>query len=319
MAFCREASDLEDRIRGGMWGLLIGDALGLPYEALEPEEVPAEDEIEMEPLAAVTPIHRVPPGTWSDDGAQALCLLDSLIACSKFDPADFAARLVAWYDEGLWTLDGQAFGVGLQTQAAIDEIKRGVPPERAGEVFPSGKGNGALMRVLPLALWHRGDDAALIEDAHRQARVTHGHVTNQVCCALYCLWARRLMEGGAPEAAYRDAVRALRRHYGADSPYRRSLEEEVRPDDPPVTHGDGYVVHTWNAARLAIEEPSYERAVKLAIRLGHDTDTNAAVAGGLAGVRFGEAGIPDRWRRTLRGKERVRPLLDQLVAWRLAP
>nr|WP_245629735.1 ADP-ribosylglycohydrolase family protein [Alicyclobacillus sendaiensis] len=95
---------MEDRIRGGMWGLLIGDALGVPYEWLEPEAIPPWDEMEMEPPEGISRLHAVPPGTWSDDGAQALCLLESLLTCGRFDPADFTARLVAWHDEGLWTV-----------------------------------------------------------------------------------------------------------------------------------------------------------------------------------------------------------------------
>ncbi|AEJ42009.1 ADP-ribosylation/Crystallin J1 [Alicyclobacillus acidocaldarius subsp. acidocaldarius Tc-4-1] len=307
---------LEDRLRGGMWGLLVGDAFGEPYVGLQPEEMPPEGEIDMQgPPGEWVAV--VPPGTWTDDGAQALCLLDSLLTCGRFDPADFATRLIAWHDEGLWTVDGQVFGIGWQTKLAIQEMKRGVEPERAGLVLPEGKGNGALMRVLPLALWHRGADAALVEDAHRQARVTHGHVTNQVCCAVYCLWARRMLDGQAPDEAYENAIAALRGLYGEESPYRRSLEDELCPDDPPVTNGDGYVVHTLNAARLALNETSYERVVRRAIQLGRDTDTNAAVAGGLAGIAFGASGIPERWRRQLRGRDKAEPLVESLVRWRL--
>ncbi|WP_304458702.1 ADP-ribosylglycohydrolase family protein [Alicyclobacillus sendaiensis] len=308
---------MEDRIRGGVWGLLIGDALGVPYEWLEPEAIPPWDEIEMEPPEGISRMHAVPPGTWSDDGAQALCLLESLLTCGRFDPADFAARLVAWHDESLWTVDGRAFGIGRQTAMAIRALKNGTDPDQAGFVLPEGKGNGALMRVLPLALWHRGDDASLVADAHRQARVTHGHVTNQVCCALYCLWARRMLDGRAPSEAFQDAVARLYELYEAGSAYRRSLDEEVRPHEPPVTNGDGYVVHTLHAARLALREASYEGAVKRTIQLGRDTDTNAAVAGGLAGIAFGESRIPGRWRGCLRGSERVEPLIERLVEWRL--
>ena len=67
------------------------------------------------------------------------------------------------------------------------------------------------MRVLPLALWHQGDDAALARDAMLQSRVTHGHLRSQVCCALYCLWARRTLEGAAN--AWADAVATFRALY----------------------------------------------------------------------------------------------------------
>ncbi|MCL6637878.1 MAG: ADP-ribosylglycohydrolase family protein, partial [Alicyclobacillus sp.] len=178
-----------DRLRGGVWGLLLGDAVGVPYEGCSPQLLPPASQLDLMPPPGFSVRYRqVPPGTWSDDGAQALCLLESLLTRGCLDLDDFAAKLVAWYERGLWTVDGRVFGVGHQTREAIRQLRRGVPPARAGQVLPEGKGNGALMRTLPLALWHKGTDADLVAAAHQQALVTHGHVTNQVCCALYCLW-----------------------------------------------------------------------------------------------------------------------------------
>lgn len=104
--------------------------------------------------------------------------------------------------------------------------------------------------------------------------------------------------------------------YGDSSEYRKELESTIRPDDAPVTDGSGYVVSTFNCARLALQEDSYEKVVKRAIAFGEDTDTNAAVAGGLAGILFGGEGIPERWMNTLRGRELVDPLLGRLQARR---
>ncbi|MCL6454012.1 MAG: ADP-ribosylglycohydrolase family protein [Alicyclobacillus sp.] len=303
-----------ERVRGGLWGLLVGDALGVPYEFHAAFQIPAEDQIEMSPPAGYARTYpQLPVGTWSDDGAQALCLLDSLLQAQGFDIQDFAARLVAWMNEGLWAIDGYVFDCGIQTRAAITQLRDGVPPVRAGFVNPNGKGNGALMRVLPLALWHHWTDAELVEMAHLQSVVTHGALTNQVCCALYCLWARRLLNGLEAESGYRDAVQTLRTLYGEASPYREELEHTVRPDDAPRTDGGGYVVHTLNAARIALRETTYEAVVRRAIRFGNDTDTNAAVAGGLAGIRDGVNGIPERWFRAMRGQDLVEPLLTRLL------
>lgn len=71
-----------ERIAGGLIGLLVGDALGVPYEFHEADEIPPSAQIEFEPPAGFDRSHKgTPPGTWSDDGAQALCLLDSLLVC----------------------------------------------------------------------------------------------------------------------------------------------------------------------------------------------------------------------------------------------
>jgi ADP-ribosylglycohydrolase len=168
------------------------------------------------------------------------------------------------------------------------------------------------MRVLPLVLWHRGDDAALARDAMLQSRVTHGHMRSQVCCALYCLWARRTLEGVAD--AWGEALATFRALYPEGSEQREELEGAVRPDSPEPGRGSGYVVDCLRSARDCMAAGPYERVVKAAIALGHDTDTTAAVAGGIAGLRDGIGAIPQRWRAALRGQELVQPMLKQLLA-----
>lgn len=310
--------NIEDRILGGLWGLLIGDALGVPYEFKQASELPPAEQIDFDPPPDFPRTYpSLPSGTWSDDGAQALALLDSLITCNRMDVDDFATRLIAWVERGEYAVDQHVFDIGKQTSLALDAIQQhGVPPAKAGLIRPEGKGNGSLMRVLPLALWHRGTDADLVHDAHQQSMVTHGHATNQACCALYCLWARRLLQGLPHEEAYTDAVKALRDLYKNQPAYEQALEWEIRPDSEPFSDGSGYVVASLHAARLALKHETYVGAVKAAIRLGQDTDTNAAITGGLAGLRDGIQSIPTDWRTQLRGQEWVNPLLKKLLEHR---
>jgi len=182
-----------ERVEGGLIGLLIGDALGVPYEFHRPSEIPREDLIEMSPPLGFSRAHPgVPPGTWSDDGAQALCLLDSLLHRKGLDLEDFGRRMLDWYEHGYLAVDGKVFDVGVQTSSALLELRAGTPALKAGRNDERANGNGSLMRVLPLALWHIGRDESLMSDAMAQSRVTHGHMRSQVCCALYCLWARRV-------------------------------------------------------------------------------------------------------------------------------
>jgi ADP-ribosyl-[dinitrogen reductase] hydrolase len=303
----------EERVEGGLVGLLVGDALGVPYEFYPPEEIPPAAAIEFEPPAGFRPAHwGVPPGTWSDDGAHALCLLASLLGCDRLDPEDLGRRLLNWYLSGYMAVDGKVFDIGNQTVRALAALKDGVPALQAGPAEERSNGNGSLMRVLPLALWHRGNDARLVEDACLQSRVTHGHPRSQVCCALYCLWARRTLEG--VDDPWGAAVAALRGIVAEDSPLRVELEGTVRPDDPPDGRGGGHVVDCLHSARLAVQAGPYERAVKAAVAIGNDTDTTAAVAGGIAGLRDGIAAIPRRWVEALRGRDLYEPLLRTLRA-----
>jgi ADP-ribosylglycohydrolase len=306
---------LADRLAGGLIGLLVGDALGVPYEFNRAELIPAAELLEYAPPPSFLRSHAsVPPGTWSDDGAQALCLLASLLHCDGLDLEDFGRRLINWYEFGYLAVDGNVFDIGVTTGHALHRLREGVAAADAGDRGERANGNGSLMRVLPLALWHRGSDAQLVADAERQSLVTHGHRRAQVCCALYCLVARRLLAGA--DAPWQRGVATLRELYAHDAAAQEELEFSLRPDEPLHGSGSGYVVDCLRSSMICLQRPDYESAVRAAIRLGQDTDTTACVTGGLVGIRDGLGGIPLRWRDGLRGRELVEPLLQALLQHR---
>jgi len=297
----------EERIRGGILGMLVGDALGVPYEFHDPANLPPREQLEMVPPENFRRAHHgTPPGTWSDDGAQALCLLASLLHNDGLDVGDLGRRFVDWYHHGYMAVDKRVFDIGNATSAALIRIEQGWDPAHAGGTDEQSNGNGALMRVLPLALWHQGSDGDLVDDAQAQARVTHGHERSQVCCALYCLWARRVLAGEPLDAAWDDATaklaRLYRRRWRGQPRYLAELEETILPyPEHHTPSGTGYVLDALFSARVALREPSYEGCVKAAIAFGLDTDTTACIAGGIAGLRAGSRGIPVRWVSGLRG------------------
>ena len=296
-------------LRGGLYGLLVGDALGVPYEFHPPSEIPPLDQIEMQPPRGFVRAHAgVPVGTWSDDGAHALCLLASLLHCGRLDPDDLIRRMTNWYEHGYMAVGGEVFDIGITTGQALRAFREGTPALDCGPTDARANGNGSLMRVLPLAMWHRGSDEALIADACTQSRITHGHVRSQLCCALYCVWARRILE--AHEDPWTSAIAAVRGHCRPGSIEEEELEFHIRPDhEPMVGTGGGYVVDCLRSAVIVQRESSYEAVVRAAIALGNDTDTTACVAGGIAGLRWGSDAIPARWLAQLRGIE----LFDELL------
>lgn len=298
----REASLLPLPVQAGMLGLLVGDACGVPYEFRDPGELPSFDLLEMEPPKGfLRTYEHVPTGTWSDDGAQALCLFESLRVCGYYHPHDFAMRLLRWHSHGYMAVGGYVFDIGNQTSASIARLNRGMTTSDSGLCGERNNGNGSLMRSLPLALLHKGKDVALVMDASRQSRLTHGHARSLVCCSLYCLWARRELEGSA--RPWEDAVETLRGIYAVDPISSKELEEHVKPESVPHGSGSSYVVDSLHSARLACCENSYENVVKKAISLGNDTDTTACLAGGIAAIRWGVESVPKRWSKRLRGKE----------------
>jgi ADP-ribosylglycohydrolase len=305
----------EDRIEGGLLGLLIGDAVGVPYEFHSADSLPPLPMIDLVPPSGFARAHaHVPPGTWSDDGAQALVLLESLVRNGRFVLDDFAKGLVNWRDEGFLAVDGIVFDVGLQTEAAIQRLRRGLSAALAGGASERDNGNGSLMRVLPLALWYRGTDLDLCRAAVRQSLPTHAHPRAQLACAMLCLWARWIYARSTPADAWVEAAQSLPNI--AIQLGLPSVEVELLLDlrNAQRIGGSGYVVDTLWSARWCLEQGhTYEGVVHAAIGLGNDTDTTAAVAGGLAGLHYGVGGIPERWRAGLRGAEMVQPLLEALL------
>ena len=305
----------QDQLKGAIYGLLVGDAVGVSYEFLLAEQLPAYDQIEMRPpnnFAKTYP--HIPVGTWSDDGAQALCLLDSLLYKNKMDTEDFMKRICNWYQCGYMAVDFQVFDVGVQTAEAIRNYLSGVPLLQVANNDVLANGNGSLMRVLPLAIWHQGSDIQLIEDAYAQSHVTHAHLRSKVCCALYCLWARSILNGLDIAAAWSDAVTKLRAYLKDKPNDLEQLEYYIRPDELEKGTGSGYVVDCLKSARYALKQTTYQDVIKTAIAFGRDTDTTACVAGGIAGLYFGFDSIPESWLAQLRAKDLVEPLLAKLLS-----
>lgn len=302
----------ENKILGGIWGLIIGDAVGVQYEFYEAKELPKLEEIDLIPPTDFKKSYPdVPFGTYSDDSAQFLCVLDSYIESKGFDINNLAHKLYKWLNNGLWAVDEIVFDAGNQTIRALREYAQGVSPLKSGFIVPEGKGNGSLMRVLGIPLLHRGKDEELVEFAHNQSVITHGHICNQVCCAFYSLIARNLLLEMSFQNAYNSAILTLKKIYKDKKEYLYEFENNILPDYILTESGTGYVVDCLKSSFKVIRESnSYEETIKKAIALGNDTDTTAAVAGGLAGIIYGYEGIPKKWYEKIRGKEKVNNLIN---------
>ncbi len=310
---------LPARLSGAIWGHLVGDALGVPYEFRTADQI-------TDVVWRGNGTHRQAAGTWSDDGALMLALLDSLLDAG-FDPEDQARRSLAWFDTGAYAPGGKVFDVGGATRTAMAAIRSGMPAIDAGPSGEFDNGNGSLMRILPPALVERSvSDERLAEMTHLASRVTHGHPRCQVACALYSLVVRRLLAGTSDRtSALADARSRLRAIY-VDGGLSAHLDPLDELEGWTGRSGRGYVFDSfWSAWDAFAEADSYRDAAVRAIRYGRDTDTTAAIAGGLAGAWFGIDDVPAEWRAGIREPTIVRPLVDGLIAtatstdrWRMA-
>src|SRR4051812_46151751 len=272
--------DRRDRFRGCLIGLAAGDALGTTLEFRPPGSFsPICDMVGGGPFD-------LPAGAWTDDTSMALCLAESLLECRGFDPVDQLRRYRRWYREGHWSSTGRCFDIGNATRAALQRFERTGEPF-PGDADPHAAGNGPLMKLAPIPMAYASDPVLAIEHAGASARTTHG----------------------APEAG--DAARAFAAllvgelRGGESVPYEASdprVSAALASErEPPAVRGGGYVVDALEAALWAVRTTSsFETAVLAAVNLGDDADTTGAIAGQLAGARYGASAIPARWRGRLR-------------------
>ena len=154
------------------------------------------------------------------------------------------------------------------------------------------------MRILPLALVSDApDDATLVEQAHLASRVTHGHLNCQVACALYVLVARTLRDrpDGDPEVALAQSVDRLLAVYAGQPTFEGTLRGLLAHRSSVKKPGGGWVLDSfWSAWEAFAAGSSYRDDIERCVRYGGDTDTTAAIAGGLAGSAL-EAGRGARW------------------------
>ncbi len=307
--------DKRSRVLGGILGLCVGDALGVPVEGA-PREA-----LKQKPITGMVGYgtYNVPPGTWSDDSSLALCLAE-VLAGGRLELSEVARRFVSWLDEGYWTPYGNAFDVGRATWEAIKRLKAGVEPREAGGKREFDNGNGSLMRILPLVFYLESKPREeQFTTTHDVSCLTHAHPRSQIACGIYIQVALNLLKGDEPKTAYEDAKAVCERYYensdfAAELPhFKRILKSDVARFRESEIVSSGYVVHTLEASLWCLlRHDSYKDTVLAAVNLGGDTDTTGAVAGGLAGIHYGQESIPEDWVAQLARVDDITALCERL-------
>ncbi|MEM6751406.1 MAG: ADP-ribosylglycohydrolase family protein [Cyanobacteria bacterium P01_C01_bin.38] len=294
-------------------GLCIGDALGVPVEFT------SRDERAKSPVTSMLGYGTwdVPAGTFSDDSSLTFCLAECL--CKGFSLDDIAQSFWRWYHEGYWTATGEVFDIGNTTFLAIADYKRGVPPAQAGGKSENSNGNGSLMRILPIAYcYQKLAFRELISRTHQVSCITHAHLRSQMACGIYISIAISLLEGEKPQAAYEKGLDKIKAIYSAPeyaseiSHFQRVFSREIAKLSVDEIQSSGYVIHTLEASLWCLlNSSSYAEAVLKAVNLGGDTDTTAAVTGGLAGIYYGVENIPKEWIEQIARKQDIVDLAER--------
>ena len=258
---------MKKKVYAGIMGLVVGDALGVPFEFKQ------RDTFKCEGMTGWGTYNQ-PPGTWSDDSSLTLATLESIGRVGRVDPEDIMKNFSEWYFYNEFTPYREVFDVGRTTRQAIERYRYGTPAIECGGKGEMDNGNGALMRILPLAFI---PDATIIECV-ALASITHAKKSAFACC-IYIGFAKLLLEGITTWAAFKEF--AENANLGKDDLERLLHVAELTRDEVKST---GYVLDTLEAALWCLlSTDNYKDCVLTAVNLGGDTDTIAAVAGGLAG------------------------------------
>mgnify|MGYP003375785737 FL=1 len=213
--------------------------------------------------------------------------------------------------------------MGKTTREALGRYAGGTAPLDCGAVSEWENGNGLLMRILPLALYlyrlyapapMNWDDVLPV--IHNVSKLTHAHPISLIACGLYCCIAYQLLSGAALNEGIWEGITCMKTRYSRYPEYAAWLDRFSRVDadillslTEDAIESDGYVLHTLEAVLWCLlHTNSYRDCVLKAVNLGSDTDTVAAIAGGLAGIFYGEDAIPREWLDVLVKLEAIRAL-----------
>lgn len=305
-------SEKQNRFWGGIFGFCVGDMLGVPVEFSSRQERDADP---VKELRAYGTYHQ-PFGSWSDDSSLMFCLVDALMCEDVLE--QLKKNMIAYYKNGLFTPRGQMFDIGNSTRYAIENMERGIPAVECGGSTQQDNGNGSLMRILPLA-YLRGkkkdeEYVQLIEDV---SSLTHRHKRSKLACIIYVIFASQIYNGfgkaDALDYALAFAHKYCAKEYREELPYYKNVfNKAIIKADRNRISSTGYVVDTLEAVIWSFfNTDSYEESVLTAINLGGDTDTIAALVGGLAGVYYGFQRIPDIWIQNILKKKEIANLVSE--------
>jgi len=285
--------------------MAAGDAVGTTVEFRRPGSfTPLTDMVGGGPFA-------LEAGQWTDDTAMGLCLAESLLDRRGHDPADQMRRYVRWMREGYLSSNGRCFDVGITTRDQLARFERTGAPH-APDVDEESAANGSLMRLAAVAIRWSQDPAAAVTMAAASSRPTHPASRPVDACRLLAAMTAALVRGAPWETV---AAGDFWSHGALHPEVEVVARGGWRSKQPPAIRGTGYCVAALEAAIWAVAgADDFRTAVLRAANLGDDADTTAAIAGQLAGARFGAGGIPEPWRERLTLRRRIESLADGLHA-----
>lgn len=295
------------KVKDSVMGFVVGDALGVPYEFSSRRQMndsPATDMVRYG-------TYNMPPGTFSDDSSMVLATMNSIIEKGKIDYEDIMNEFLKWYDDSKYTQYDNTFDIGNTTLTSLENYIEGEEALECGGIQERDNGNGSLMRILPLAFIDEID----YETIENVSGLTHGHDRSKIACVFYVELIKAVLNEKTIEEAVETASEMILNHYKNNE----NLEHFSR-----ITSGDiinctaddikstGYVIDTLESVVfILLNSSDFRDSVLQAVNLGEDTDTIAAIVGGVSGIYYGYDSIPADWIDKIKCSEKIIELCDR--------
>ncbi len=295
-------------------GIALGDALGVPFEFKD------SNQMELSPCTDMAGYgtHNQAPGTWSDDSSLTFCLAESL--SRGFDLKDMAKRFIMWKKLAYWTAHEKVFDIGMTTSKSITQLEYHLEKDSLDDYLQERytaeehtNGNGSLMRILPLLVHIHGkkigEQFNIIWDV---SCLTHGHIRAAMSCLIYLKLAEYIIAGEQKIDAYHKMREDILVFWDAmdfsmreREHFNRIIQNDIRHLMRDELKSGGYVIESLEASIWCfLYHNTYGKAVIDAVNLGHDTDTTAAITGGLSALYYG-LDVPSNWLEVLAKKDEI--------------
>jgi len=330
-------------IDSGIFGAIVGDALGLPVQFI-PREYRDKDPVkDMRGYGAFN----MPAGSWSDDSSLILATIDGLTnSLEKIENAEnlklneiidyeiIMENFSKWLKDGEFTPYDEAYDIGGATMEGIERYNNGCNPLKSGGTGERDNGNGSLMRILPIAFFiyslskkYSFSEDDKMEAIHNLSSLTHRHRRSQLCCGIYVNIALEFIEnhekklGLSLEELIANGINKSREYYENNASFEKELHHFERVFSLNIQNlprdeikSGGYTISSLEASIWCLlNNKNYKDTLLQAVNLGYDTDTTACIVGGLAGIYYGYEDIPDEWITQLARLDYIEDLIEDFA------
>ncbi len=297
-----------EKLKGCLAGLAIGDALGCTLEFKKPGT--------FEPITTIVGggVHKLEAGQWTDDTSLALCLAQSLIDCKGFDAKDQMQKYCKWDEEGYMSSTGKCFDIGNTTLKALNKFRATREPY-SGMTEDSSAGNGSIMRLAPIPMYYSNNPEDALKYASLSSKTTHA---NEMCVDA-CRYMAGIIVGLLNDESKETVLSSMYspvNNYFDNEPLCDEIKEvasgSFKTKQPPEIKGTGFVVKSLEAALWAFyNADNFREGALKVVNLGDDADTTGAVYGQIAGSFYN---IPQDWIDIITMKKKIMDITHKLIS-----